>query len=168
MKNIIITAIFISWFSIHCKAQESVPFYEQLAFDFYNSEILPNSDLSVRLKISDEMQFMNYIDAACLKEKIINEKNISTVENSNSFENYGLNLENINKKYLKKVWKIKNDSRKADYVVVSTAQVYTRRIFVVIRQMAEGRGKVYTFEFNTSGEIIDWCQSSQYLQLIIE
>lgn len=63
-------------FSIYCKAQNTAPFYEQIAFDFYNFEILKESDLNVRLKISTKLISIHYIDANCLSDKIINEKNI--------------------------------------------------------------------------------------------
>lgn len=168
MKNRTLIFTLFLWFSIYCKAQENTPFYEQTALDFYNSEILKTSDLNVRLKISDDLKSIHYIDAECLIKKIVNEKNISSLKTSKYFEGYSLSLKNIDKKLLKKVKKINNDFRKENYVIISIAQEFNNRIFVVINEIAEGKGRIFTLEFNKSGNIIDWCKSSEYIKMTFE
>lgn len=159
----------LSFFSIlYCKAQTETPFYEQIALDFYNSEIILKSKFNVKLKISDKLKSIHYIDAECLKSKLTNEKNIISLKKSKVFQGYSLNLKNLDKKSFKKVKKIKNYLKKENYVVVSIAQEFNNRIFVVINEMVESEGRMFTFEFDLNGKIIDWCNSGKYVQIIFE
>lgn len=159
----------LSFFSIlYCNAQTETPFYEQIALGFYNSEIISKSNFNVKLKISDKLESIHYIDAECLKNKLINEKNITSLKKSKVSQGYNLNLKNLDKKRFKKVKKIKNYLKKENYVVVSIAQEFNNRIFVVINEIVEGKGKMFTFEFDLDGKIIDWCNSAEYVQIIFE
>ena len=159
----------LTFFSIlNCKAQTETPFYEQIALDFYNSEIISKSNLNVKLKISDKLKSIHYIDAECLKNKLINEKNITSLKKSKVFQGYNLNLKNLDKKRFKKVKKIKNYLKKENYVVVSIAQEFDNRIFVVINEIVESKGRMYTFEFDLNGKITDWCNSAEYVQITFE
>ena len=82
MKRIVLFILLSSFYTIYCEAQTDIPFYEQTALDFYNSEILPRSNIDIKLKISDDLKSIHYIDAECLKNEKINEKNISSFRNS--------------------------------------------------------------------------------------
>jgi hypothetical protein len=168
MKRIVLFILLSSFYTIYCEAQTDIPFYEQTALDFYNSEILPRSNIDIKLKISDDLKSIHYIDAECLKNEKINEKNISSFRNSKASQGYKLNLKNLEKKRFKKVKKIKYYLNKENYVVISTAQEFNNRIFVIINEMAESNGRMFTLEFDLNGKIIDWCKSSDYVKIIFE
>jgi hypothetical protein len=152
---------------MYCKAQSKEPFFEQIAFDFYRAEILQKSPIKKRIKISKELNSIYYLNADCLKNKIINEKKLNFVK-SEYFGNFQLDLEKIDKKQFRIVKKIDKLSNSEVFVEVSTAYEFKDRIFVVIHEVVASQGRKYTFEFDKNGNIIDWCKSEEYTQLIFE
>ncbi len=166
MQKPFLLLVFISIYSSFCIAQSDEPFYEQIAFEFYCSEILAKSEIDVRLKINGHLNYVNYISADCLKEKIINEKNF-TIKPKNNFDTLFLELKNINKKKFKIVKKINTNTNKENYLLVSRSLEVENRIFVIINEMVNVNGRGFTFEFDSAGNIIDWCQSSKSVFLII-
>jgi hypothetical protein len=166
MQKPFLLLVFISIYSSFCIAQSDEPFYEQIAFEFYCSEILAKSDIDVRLKINGDLNYVNYISTDCLKEKIINEKNF-TIKPKNNFDTLFLELKNINKKKFKIVKKINTNTNKENYLLVSRSLEVENRIFVIINEMVNVNGRGFTFEFDLAGNIIDWCQSSKSVFLII-
>lgn len=166
MQKPFLLLVFISIYSSFCLAQSDEPFYEQIAFEFYCSEILAKSEIDVRLKINGHLNYVNYISADCLKEKIINEKNF-TIKPKNNFDTLFLELKNINKKKFKIVKKININTNKENYLLVSRSLEVENRIFVIINEMVNVNGRGFTFEFDSAGNIIDWCQSSKSVFLII-
>ena len=167
MQKPFLLLVFISIYSSFCIAQSDEPFYEQIAFEFYCSEILAKSEIDVRLKINGHLNYVNYISADCLKEKIINEKNF-TIKPKNNFDTLFLELKNINKKKFKIVKKINTNTNKENYLLVSRSLEVENRIFVIINEMVNVNGRGFTFEFDSAGNIIDWCQSSKSVFLIID
>lgn len=168
MRRINLIFLLSCLFSFYCNAQSDSPFYEQTALDFYASDILPKSNINVRLKITDDLKSIHYIDADCLKDKVINEKNISFLKKSKVFQGYKLNIKKLDKKQFKKVIKIKDYLEKENYIIVSIAHEFNNRIFVIINEMIESKGRIFTFEFDLNGKIIDWCKSSESVQIIFE
>lgn len=166
MTRILFLLSFVS--ILNCKAQTEIPFYEQIAFDFYNSEIIPKSNFNVKLKIPQHFSSTNYVNAECLKNKIVNEKNISTLKKSKASQGYTLTFKNLNKKKFKKVKKINTDTNKENYILVSQAIEFNNRIFVIIRDQVNINQREFTFEFDSTGNIIDWCQSSTSVFLILK
>jgi hypothetical protein len=166
MQKPYLLLIIISIYSSLCEAQSGEPFYEQIAFEFYCSKILEKSEINVRLKINGDLNYVNYIDADCLKEKITNEKNF-TIKPKNNFDTLFLELKNINKKKFKIVKKINTNTNKENYLLVSRTLEVENRIFVIINEMVNVNGRGYTFEFDSAGNIIDWCQSLKSVFLII-
>lgn len=166
MQKTNLLLILFSIYSSLCIAQSEEPFYEQIAFEFYCSEILEKSDIDVRLKINGNLNYVNYISADCLKEKIINEKNF-TIKPKNNFDTLFLELKNINKEKFKIVKKINTNTNKENYLLVSKSLEVENRIFVIINEMVNVNGRGFTFEFDSGGNIIDWCQSSKSVFLII-
>lgn len=164
-KILIIIILLVS--NLNCIAQSNEPFWEQIAFDFYRTEILQKSPIKKRIKISKELNSIYYLNADCLKNIIINEKEINLVK-SKYFENFELDLEKIDKKQFRIVKKIDKLSNSEVFIEVSEAYEFNERIFVVINEFVASRGKKYTFEFDKNGNIIDWCKSSEYLQLQFE
>ena len=172
MKNMInrktLTFIIFLASTFYCVAQSNGPFLEQIAFDFYRTEILPNSPIKKRIKINKELNSIYYLDADCLKNKIHNEKNIGNYQNSKYFDGYRLDLKTIDKKQFRIVKKINKSSNSGVFVEVSRACELNDRIFVIIHEFVASQGKKYTFEFDKNGIIIDWCKSSEYVQLEFE
>ncbi|MQP24676.1 hypothetical protein GFJ94_06325 [Flavobacterium sp. LMO8] len=156
MQKPFLLLVFISIYSSFCLAQSDEPFYEQIAFEFYCSEILAKSEIDLRLKINGHLNYVNYISADCLKEKIINEKNF-TIKPKNNFDTLFLELKNINKKKFKIVKKINTNTNKENYLLVSRSLEVENRIFVIINEMVNVNGRGFTFEFDSAGNIIDWC-----------
>lgn len=66
------------------------------------------------------------------------------------------------------VKKINKSSNSGVFVEVSRAYEFNDRIFVIIHEFVASQGKKYTFEFDKNGNIIDWCKSSEYVQLQFE
>ena len=166
MQKTCLLLVLFSIYSTFCVAQSDEPFYEQIAFEFYCSEILEKSEIDVRLKINGNLNRINYINDDCLKEKIINEKNF-TIKPKTNFDTLFLELKNINKKKFKIVKKINTNTNKENYLLVSRSLEVENRIFVIINEMVNVNGRGFTFEFDSSGNIIDWCQSSKSVFLII-
>lgn len=167
MKYIIkiITIVLINFFSLNGKAQSDVTFIEQTAFEYYKKEILPKYFMKKRLKISETLSSINYLDARCLKNKVQNEKNLISVPSLKYRQGYRFILKN-DKKLFKKVKNINKFSNAESYVEVSKAYMYDNRLFVVINEFFEAYGKTYTFEFDEKGNMIDWCLSSETLRII--
>ncbi|MEY2702471.1 MAG: hypothetical protein RLY43_1104 [Bacteroidota bacterium] len=172
MKNMInkktLTLIIFFLSTLYCIAQSHEPFLEQIAFDFYSTNILAKTPIKKRIKISKELNSIYYLDADCLINKIHNEKNIDKYQNSKYFDGYQLDLKAIDKKQFRKVKKINKSSNSEVFVEVSIAYEFNDRVFVVIHEFIESQGKKYTFEFDKNGNIIDWCKSSEYVQLQFE
>lgn len=166
MQKTYLLLVLFSIYSSFCTAQSDEPFYEQIAFEFYCSEILEKSDIDVRLKINGNLNYVNYINADCLRVKIINEKNF-TFKPKNKFDTLFLELKNLNKKKFKIVKKINTNTNKENYLLVSRSLEFENRIFVIINEMVNVNGRGFTFEFDSAGNIIDWCQSSKSVFLII-
>ena len=156
--------IFIIYSSL-CIAQSNEPFYEQTAFEFYSTEILEKSDFNVRLKITGVLNYPYYIDADCLKNKIINEKKFNIKFN---FDTSFLDFKKIDKTKFKRVKKINTNTNKENYVSVSTTIEFENRLFVIIRDQVNVNQREFTFEFDSNGNIIDWCQFSTSVFLIFE
>lgn len=166
MKTKFLSIIIISFFSLSITAQTNIPFYEQIAFDFYKNEIIEKSEEREKYKITQNLKSIFYLSTECLKNKVYNEKEIKKLQNSLYFKGYRLNLSKIDKKTFRKAKKINKNSNKENFVEVSIAYEFEGRIFVVISELNSGQGKDYIFEFNNDGKIIDWCKSSEYTQMI--
>lgn len=153
--------------SSFCIAQSDEPFYEQIALEFYSTKILEKSDINVRLKINGDLYYPIYINANCLINKIINEKNFSVII-KNNFDTFFLDLNKIDKKKFKKVKKLNTEINKENYILVSRAIEFENRLFVIIREQVNFDNRGFTFEFDSNGNIIDWCQSSKGISQIIK
>jgi hypothetical protein len=159
--------LFLLAIFMNCNAQSNEPFFEEIAFNFYKSEILKNNSNKKRLKITENFTSIFYISAECLTDKVFNEKNIVSYQYSN-LDYLQLDLSNINSKQFKVVKKLNENSNRENYITISRAQIFNSRIFVVINKFVNGYGEIYTFEFNKAGEIIDFCLSGKYMRLIFE
>lgn len=167
MTNIlkIIAITIISLLSLNGSAQSIDSFIEETAFNYYKTNILPKSSIKKKLKISENLSVIYYLDASCLKDKIENEKIIVSVPSLKYRQGYRFNLKN-DKKQFKKVKHINKNSNTEMFVEVSTAYVFNNRFFVVINEFIKVYGKTYTFEFDKYGNIIDWCLSSESIRVI--
>lgn len=172
MKLKIKTAVTIAFVFIvsmgSCRAQSDIPFHEQIAFDFYCSEIIGDSQFKERLRVSTDFNSLFYISAECLKDKIYNEKKIEVYQNSKYYQGYSIDLKKLNKTQFKKVKRINKDSSSKNYVAVSSAYTLNNRIFVQIEELIEKNERTFTFEFDEKGNIIDWCLSAKAMHTSLE
>lgn len=165
----IITITFVFFALIFdCRAQSNIPFHEQIAFDFYCTEIIGTSHFKERLKVSTDLNSLFYMSAECLKDKIYNEKNIERYQNSKIYQGYTIDLKKINKTQFKKVKHINRNSKSENYIAISSAFIFKNRIFVQIEELVENKERTFTFEFDEKGKIIDWCLSAESTRIIFE
>jgi hypothetical protein len=165
MKYLAIFCFFILCIA-KSNAQEC-PFFQQLAFNFYAEKIIKEFPVNEKLRISKSLNYSSenetyYIDD-CLKKSV--PKRMDSIHfidfskylgnlDSNRFE---LNLDKADKKQFRIKRKLRDNFPE---LIVLFPKVYKDRIFVAVHQKYEREGTYYTIEFNSSGEIIDWCQSS--------
>ncbi len=164
MKIIII--ILINLFFLNGSSQTCDTFIEQTAFEYYKKEILPKNSIKKRFKITENLSRIFYLDASCLKNKIYNEKDIVPVPSLKYRQGYRFNFKE-DKKLFRKVKSINKFSNNESYVEVSVAYKFDNRFFVVIREFIGAHGKTYTFEFDEKGNMIDYCLSSESLNLTV-
>ncbi len=139
-------------------AQTKVPFFEQIAFDFYQTEILPKNPAKNKIRIYKEIQPYKLTETPfwyprCLEKIEIEEYDNSKHNVSNKTE---LNLENIDKGD----FKIKKYG-KGNYPKLYVSQSLTlseNRILVVLKEVEKWSGIYYYIELDKKGKITNWCQ----------
>lgn len=153
--------------NVNCFSQSEYPFYEQLAFNFYNDTILDIHPVERKIIVFkslnyDSGQEIYYVPSDCLKTNLPNYgQNIEKLEYSKYWRRFedmklDLDLTNIDKKK----FKIRKFNRgNFPNLFVHYPKVYENRIFVIVHENYQNSGKYYTIELNKAGEIIDWCQT---------
>lgn len=168
-KTIVILFFLSSGFGF---AQENTPFYEQIAFDKYRSEIIDSFPVKKRIKVYKyafdfQPTLFWFNTPSCLsnivwksndqfqpiKEYIDSQLNID----SNRFE---LDFSDLDKKQ----FKIKKFGRgKYPKLFISPPyreNGYDERIFInIYEKHSERKEVIYHLEFDKSGKIKNWCQS---------
>jgi hypothetical protein len=153
-------------------AQKKMPFYEQIAFDFYRSEIIDSFPVKKRIKIYKYAYDFQpnthwFYTPSCLtnivgkgskqfipiKEYVDNQWRIE----SDKFE---LDFSELDKKQ----FKIKKSGKGSfPKLFISSPHIVkgnNKRIFVnIFVKHSERKEVIYHLEFNQSGIIKNWCQS---------
>ena len=168
-KTFIILFLFISGFGF---AQISTPFYEQLAFDLYQAEIIDSFPVKKRIKVYKQaLEFHPtlfwFYTPSCLKNIVwksndqfqpIKEYTDSQLKiDSNRFE---LDFSDLDKEQ----FKIKKFG-KGNYPKLFISPPYKEngndeRIFInIYEKHSEKKEIIYHLEFDKNGLIINWCWS---------
>ena len=72
-------------------------------------------------------------------------------------------------KFLKALEDLQKDvTNNYEFIQDLQTDLFNDRIFVIIHEFVASQGKKFTFEFDKNGNIIDWCKSSEYVQLQFE
>lgn len=168
-KTVLILIILISGLGF---AQEETPFYEQIAFDKYRSEIIDSFPVKKKVKVYkyvfDFQPTLFWFSTPSCLSNIVRKSNeqfqpikdyIDSQRNfdSNRFE---LDLSDLDKKQ----FKIKKSGR-GNYPKLFISPPYKEngndeRIFVnIYEKHSERKEIIYHLEFDKSGMIQDWCYS---------
>ncbi len=139
-------------------SQNKVPFFEQIAFDFYRTEILVQNPVKKKIKVYSKIRPSKltedlYWYPRCLKKFKTEEYDNSKHNVSNKSE---LNLNNINKTK----FKIKKYG-KGTYpkLYVSQSLLFSHnRILVRIEERYKWEGNYYYIELDSDGKVTDWCK----------
>jgi len=163
-----------------CNAQKTEPFYEQIAFDFYSNQILKEIPVNKKITVAKELNYtksIHYLPSDCLKNKIENKKNANDINIAKhisdlKIKKYELDLSKTNRNQFRVIKKLNVNDRglinHKNSIFLYKPKLFEERVFVIIDQVLESNGTVYTIELDKKGNIIDWCKSSEYEQLIIE
>ena len=151
-------------------AQTEFPFYEQIAFDFYQSKLIDSFPTKKKVKVYPYvMDFHpsrgNFYRPNCLgidwkksnpfkeiKEYVESQLQID----SDRFE---LDFSNLDKKKFKVKKRGKGNYPRLHITAPNKEIDRTERIFVNIHETHEYLYVTYHLEFNDKGELIDWCRT---------
>lgn len=155
-------------------AQSEFPFFEQAAFDFYQSEILklyPSEKKVTVYRYYMDFQDSNmyFSEGECLKNPVF-KKDVSKLDRkkygqddieSSKFE---LDPSNINKKQFRIR---RNNGGRFPKLYLSYPRVAeNNRFFINVYELTEMQGNIYHLELDINGKVIDWCKS-EYVTMII-
>lgn len=168
-RTIVILFLLINGFA---NSQENIPFYEQIAFDKYRSEIIDSFPVKKRVKVYRYASEFHpilfwFYTPRCLSNIVWKSNNqFQPIEeyldtqwslNSKLFE---LNLNGLDKKQ----FKIKKLG-KGNYPKLFISPPYREngndeRIFInLYEKHSKKKEVIYHLEFHRSGKIKDWCRS---------
>jgi len=169
-KILIILFLLISEFGF---TQTEMPFYEQIAFDFYRTEIIDSFPIKKRIKVYEyaiEFQptMLWFIRPNCLADMVwknndqfqpIKEYTDNQWLNINS-KQFQLDFSDLDKKQFK-IKKLGRGSFPKLFISPPHKEnENNQRIFVnVYLEHNERKLVIYHFEFDKSGKIKNWCQS---------
>ena len=156
-------------------AQTEFPFYEQIAFDFYQSKLIDSFPTKKKVKVYKYATEFHtglfslhniFTTPICLNDivwksndqfKVIETYAISQMQiESKLFE---LDLSNLDRKKFKIKKNGKGSFPKLFISPPNKEDNGTDRIFVNIYEKHSEKTVNYHFEFNKTGDIIDWCRT---------
>ena len=151
------------------QAQTKLPFFEQIAFDFYGQEILKIHPVKKRISVyryySDFQNGGTYFpNVECLKKPIFenqtDEVDKTTYgQDSIDSEKFEIDLSQLDKTQ----FKIRRNGRGSyprlfiSYPVVSKKE--PNRFFVNVSESYERLVNIYHLEIDRTGKVVDWCKS---------
>lgn len=167
MKNIVFLILFF-----YCRigiAQTEFPFYEQIAFNFYQSKLIDSFPTKKKIKVYPYV--MNFHPSGnafsypnCLGiiwkggeqfEKI--ESYVKSQYNIDS-KRFELDFTKLNKKKFKIKKRGKGNYPRLHITAPHKDKKGTERIFVNIHETHKEIYVTHHFEFNNQGKIINWCK----------
>ena len=150
-------------------AQTDFPFYEQIAFDFYQSKLIDSFPTKKKVKVYPYVMDFHPMGNAfsypnCLgitwKGSGQFEKIESYVESQNTIDSnrFELDFTGLNKKKFRIKKRGKGNYPRLHITAPYKERNGNERIFVNIHETHENIDVTYHMEFNLKGEIIDWCK----------
>lgn len=166
MKNKILIILFVVCCSIKLSGQTNYPFFEQLAFDFYRTEILKKFPVKQKITIYKSLSYefgeeLNHIPCKGLQSEIpVERDSIVKIGYSEYWENIDINKFELNFDAIdKEQFRIKKKNRGSfPKLFVHYPKIYKDRIFVIVHETYIKSGTYYTIEFDLSGKVTDWCK----------
>jgi hypothetical protein len=165
-KNILL--IFLLNFGIG-NAQTEFPFYEQIAFDFYQSKIIDSFPTKKKVKVYPYVIDFHpsgnvFSNPTCLgvvwKSNEQFKEMESYVESQHQIDSdrFELDFSNLDKKKFKVKKRGKGSDPRLYITPPNIEKNGNERIFVNIYETYESKYVTYYFEFNDKGNIINWCR----------
>lgn len=150
-------------------SQNEFHFYEQIAFDFYQSKIIDSFPTKKKVKVYPFVIDFHtsgnvFSNPTCLgiiwKSNEQFEKIESYVESQHNIdsERFELDFSNLNKKKFKVKKRGKGNYPRLHITAPHKEKNGTKGIFVNIHETHKYIYVTYHFEFNQKGEIINWCK----------
>ncbi|GAA4280012.1 hypothetical protein GCM10022260_04330 [Gaetbulibacter aestuarii] len=143
--------------------QTNIPFFEQIAFDFYRTEILVKNPVKKKISVYEEIQPFQLTEIPFWYPRCIDQFEIKEHDNfkSNLSKKKVLNLENLDHSK----FKIKEYGKGSfPKLFVSQSLLFNEnRNLVVIQEIYKWSATYYYIELDNHGKIIDWC-SGGYIE----
>ena len=172
MKKIYLNKNLLLFLLLNCGiglAQTKFPFYEQIAFDYYQSEIIDSFPTKKKIKVypyvidfhssGNVFSYPNCLGITWKGsgqfEEI--ESYVKSQYNIES-ERFELDFSKLNKKKFKIKKRGKGNHPRLHITAPHKEKNGTERIFVNISETHKYIYVTYHFEFNKKGEIINWCK----------
>jgi hypothetical protein len=153
-------ALFLT-FLLHCGigiAQEEFPFYEQIAFDFYRTNIISKDTVKKRISIYKVIETNKLTENLFWYPRCLEKFNPK--EYKDSHHNLSRKKELILDDIEKGKFKIKKYGKgKYPKLFVSQSLLFEQnRILVMLTKIYKWRGELYYVEMNKEGIVTDWCK----------
>ncbi|MET1259888.1 hypothetical protein ABV409_11110 [Flagellimonas sp. DF-77] len=167
-KGILILVVWILG-TIFGLAQTELPFFEQIAFDFYGQEILKNHPVKKRISVyrfySDFQKGGTYIpNGKCFEKPIFENQTIEVDKTTYEQDNIDSGKFELDFSQLdKKQFKIRRNGRGSypklfmSYPLASKKE--PNRFFVNVSESYDRLVIIYHLEINKTGKVVDWCKS---------
>jgi hypothetical protein len=150
-------------------AQTEFPFYEQIAFDFYQSKLIDSFPTKKKMKVypyvvnfhpsGNAFSYPNCLGITWKSGEQF--ERIETYEKSQyniESERFELDFTKLNKKKFKIKKRGKGNYPRLHITAPHKEKNGTERIFVNIHETHKYIYITYHFEFNQEGKIINWCK----------
>jgi hypothetical protein len=162
LKKIIFQILIIGILGIEIGfSQSETPFYEQIAFDFYRTEILPENPESKKIKIYKKLLTFPEAKTFFWVPRCITDFEITktTKLKFNLSKKSKLNLVGLNDK----IFKIKKYGKGAYPKLYVSESISNKqnRIIVNIHILYKSSNHNYRIELNKYGKIITWCEEGE-------
>ncbi len=161
---------------LNVEAQEKYPFYEQIALELYQTEIVDSFPLNKRIRIFESLYSLqetkNPATGVCLPEIIISEdtKNYEIFQayldlqlDWSTFQNYKINTSKLDKS----IFKIKQRDRgkypKLKLGPPTIAGIQNRVYINIFEYVSEDLYYKYLIEIDSDGIVSNWCRSEYYI-----
>ncbi len=160
-KILIFSFIILAFYSSN--AQKTMPFYEQLALNFYSENILPLFPVAKKISLTKDVidDSWMYDKGDCFKEILnINKDSILDIDYTRYY--FGKNIDSIGKltilKKYKKQFKFSNPKRRTKPMLRFTyPRIYNNTVYVNICENKEEKVFIYYLKMDINGNVQKWC-----------